>query len=367
MVRDPSLNAIRSGIQRHLEQHWSRYYPARGEGAPPRISCISRGVGRGFSVTLKYALDFAGAAERQVVFVKLRRESRDGNYQLSEITERAFELARIEFEQLSRAHEYFNGHPDGLGVVRPLDYLAEYNAVLIERARGRDLGLILGGRRPASGAAVRRCGAWLREFHAGVQQSTWHPWESAGYEAAVLRRQQILESIGVPAQVLDRVCRPFLEHSRAQQGNSVPRAVLHGDYKARHVWATDDAIQVLDFGNVNKDDCYVDVAAFVVELAVMALWRPWIDARQIDDWTDTFLRAYFAGEPPSIVRLHIADALLKKWHRRLVSWSWGVQPVRMLHRALSAVGAAQYLERQYVDRWFAARLNHWAPVPGARR
>ncbi len=67
--------------------------------------------------------------------------------------------------------------------------------------------------------------------------------------------------------------------------------------------------------------CYVDVAAFLVELSVLKLGHPWFDTERGRRYTETFLRGYFPGQPPQLLGLFIVEALMKKWMRRRRTWS----------------------------------------------
>jgi aminoglycoside phosphotransferase (APT) family kinase protein len=132
--------------------------------------------------------------------------------------------------------------------------------------------------------------------------------------------------------------------------------VLHGDYKLRHVWADRGSIQVFDFGNVHAGDCYADVASFLVELSVLRLGSPSFDSKKIDRYSEAVLSGYFTTERPPLLGFYTVEALLKKWMRRLRSWSRTAM-VSRLQMGARRVGAAPLVERLYLDRWFMARVR----------
>ena len=49
--------------------------------------------------------------------------------------------------------------------------------------------------------------------------------------------------------------------------------------------------------------CYVDVAAFLVELSVLRLGHPWFESERCAGISETFLHAYFPMQPPAITWL----------------------------------------------------------------
>jgi hypothetical protein len=138
-------------------------------------------------------------------------------------------------------------------------------------------------------------------------------------------------------------------------------SLIHGDCKLRHVWATEDSIQVLDFGNTKTGDSWIDPAALVVELCLYSLWSRRLDSSGKADDIRTLLRAYFDGPPPLAFSLYVVDCLLKKWHRRLRRWGPG-RGISGLQRSLQRAGLAHRVDRLYVDRWFTSQIEAWLGV-----
>ena len=303
---------------------------------------------------LEYEVTFAGARPEHVL-AKVRRDSRFGPYHRQDVT-RAPELLRLEFDELSKAYRYFQALNDGLRVVRPLDYLEELNTVLIERASGCDLGLLDRFDDASLLAAFTRCGRWLRAFHQNIHEAHTRVWTVGEFEAQLMKRRQKLLSQGVPAARLDPLLRGVVRAAHACRERTVPCSMLHGDYKLRHVWASPGSIQVLDFGNVHTGDCYVDVASFLVELSVLRLGSPWFDSKRVSRYAGAFLSGYFSTEPSPLLGFYLVEALLKKWMRRLRSWSRTAAAAR-LQACARGVGAASLVERFYIDRWFEARVR----------
>jgi hypothetical protein len=349
-----SDDRLQDEIRQRLADRWRAYFPARAAGPAPEIVCRNGARSRGFSVMWEYELAFA-EGRSEFVLAKSRRDSRFGPYMPHEVTV-APELLRREFDELSRAHRHFRRHADGLRVVRPFDYFEDLNTVVIERASGRDLGVLARTHPKTSLAAFRLCGQWLRAFHADVHAARRQHWMIEEFEGRLIRRREQLLGAGVPAAQLDPLCRQIVAVAQACRQREMPASMLHGDYKLRHIWASRGSIQVFDFGNVHEGHCYVDVAAFLVELSALRLGHPWFDRQTLAKYTETFLHGYFAAPGPQLLGLYIVEALLKKWVRRRRTWSRTAAASRV-QTCVRRVGAKGLVERWYLDRWFIARIN----------
>jgi hypothetical protein len=345
---------LQQEIRARIETCWPKYFPSLTTRTAPEIVCRRGADSRGFSVMFEFELTFARARSEHVL-VKVRRDSRFGPYLPQEVTE-APELLRREFDELSRAYQYFEKRGNGLSVVRPLDYCEELNAVFIEKATGCDLGLVARNDEAAAIAAFRQCGQWLRAFHEKVHDTRPRIWTIGEFEARLMRRREKLVALGVPPAQLDPLLHQVVQLGRTYRHREVPYSLLHGDYKLRHIWASTGSIQVFDFGNVHTGPCYVDVAAFLVELSVLRLGHPWFDSERVNRYTDTFLRAYFPMQPPPLVSLFVVEALMKKWMRRRRTWS-RTSVASRLQTYVRRLGAKSLIERLYLDRWFAARIR----------
>jgi hypothetical protein len=341
-------------IRARIETCWPRYFPSLATRPAPEIVCERGARLRGFSVTFEYELKFERPRSEHL-FVKVRRDSRMGAYLPGEVTQ-ARELLRLEYEELSLAHAYFAGRGDGLSVVRPLDYCEDLNAVVIEKASGCDLGELARKDEAATLTAVRRSGQWLRAYHEKVHKARPRNWTHGEFDARLEKRRDKLVALGVPAHHIDPLLADVVKVARTCRQREVPCSMLHGDYKLRHIWASPGAIQVLDFGNVHVGPCYVDVAAFLVELSVMKLGHPWFDTERVRRYSETFLRGYFPSHPPQLLGLFVVESLLKKWVRRRRTWSRASMGAT-LQTCVKRIGATSLVERWYLDRWFIARIR----------
>jgi Ser/Thr protein kinase RdoA (MazF antagonist) len=272
----------------------------------------------------------------------------------------AIEDGRAEWRQLSNAYPYFAAQANGLGMVRPIAYIEPYHALLVQKASGRELAKIIAGGGPDVRPAIERAGRWLSRFHGGLHAVSNREWTPEWYGRCLDERRSrflaVQASRGLWEPLLDRVAA----HAQSLPPRSVPRSALHGDFRLRHIWASAEGIEVLDFGNVHEGDCYADVASLLVELMMVRLGRPFVSRRLVDGYIETFVEAYFQGSPPPILQYYVIDRLFKKWGRWLARWNDPAKEAwwaAMLQRSLQFAHATGVTNYMYVSRWFTARIR----------
>jgi Ser/Thr protein kinase RdoA (MazF antagonist) len=311
------------------------------------------------SALFEYTIICANPSPSVALIAKIHRHARASEDPNVCVTA-AIEDGRAEWRELSNAYPYFASQGDGLGMVRPIAYIEPYHALLVKKASGHELAKVIAAGGSGVTPALARAGRWLSRFHAGLHALSSREWTPTWYATCLdARRSRFLSveaSRGLWEPLLDRV------QANAQQVSpqSIPRSVLHGDFRLRHIWASPDSIEVLDFGNVHEGDCYADVASLVVELMMARLGRPFVSRRLVDEYIGTFLQAYFQGQPPRIVEYYVIDRLFKKWGRWLARWNnptseaWWAATVQ---RWLQLAHATGVTNRMYVSRWFVARIR----------
>lgn len=350
------VERCRRGILEIIRDRWRRYFPDLCGSSPPRVTMPREAREHGYSIIQEYAVIFDEAAVRRDVIAKVRRGALWGSVGDGGTAGKASSLARMEFEELSRAYRFFKRLGGDCQVIRPIAHLETYNAVIIEKAGGQDLGELVRRGEPGLTRQFERCGRWLRHFHIDVHSRHEEAWNLECYEDAIRHRAAALAALGVRTNLLDGLLEKILAKARAFRGCAVPASVLHGDLKLRHVWGRASGIEVLDFGNVHEGECYKDVAAFLVELLVLTLGRP-LGGRPQDGYSQAFLDGYLRGEAPSLLLHHyIVESLLKKWSRRLRRWT--NDPVSSLvQRGLEAIRVKNAVDRLWLDRWFRQAIE----------
>jgi hypothetical protein len=356
----PDLVAgLRHDVENRLRGQATAYYPERAGQGLPEIVC-TRSIDRGFSLRFEFTLNWADGSTARVI-AKIRRDSVNDAFDQFQQTATAAALGRAEYDGLVRAYRYFTTGHVGLGVVRPLDYDAERNVLIVEHAAGRDLGVLVAARDPGCTKAFARCGRWLRLFHHDLHSSRLRTWSPSEIHELMNRRGRPLIDRGVPLRVLDPFRAGLEKLAASLPAQPVTWSTLHGDYKLKHIWATPDGMQALDFGNTHEGDCCRDVAAFLVEILLLRLGNPLADLKRVASYSDAFLEEYYQGPIDPVLPIYVIECLLKKWHRRLGAWSGGKSnPLYVrFQRSLSLLGTGGLLNRTIVDRWFVARLHEW--------
>ena len=167
------------------------------------------------------------------------------------------ELSALEYEGLQSIHTIFGDADPSFGSVRPLDHLAEENAILMEYVdaatlRRRLLGQtrvssLRPGRGKDAGDPWRRAGAWLRTF----QQATPH----GARPARQATREEVLERFDAYDSYLSgRLQTGFGDLGRRGSElaahvlpDHLTLAVAHGDFAPRNVFVgQDDRVTVFD-------------------------------------------------------------------------------------------------------------------------
>ncbi len=348
------VSPIAAELREIVSRRWRGYYPdCEGD---PEITLTPRHFG--FSIIFQADLRFPAAAGSKRFMIKIRRQQKHGSFVREELSDRTIALSRAEYAEHLKAYAFFAGNRDGLSVVRPLDFIESHNAFVVEHAAGHDLSRLVRDKSPLVPGALRRCGLWWHTFHHDLHAASERGWDPHVIDAMLERRFTKLHKIGAPASSLFPLREEITAVARRVHPARVPVSLVHGDCKLRHVWATENGIQVLDFGNAKPGDSWIDPAALVVELSLYSLWTRRLDSSAKLPDIRTLLNAYFEGPPPAAFSLYVVDCLLKKWHRRLRKWGPGAGITR-LHNSLKTARLDKSLERLYIDRWFSGQIRAW--------
>jgi len=230
------------------------------------------------------------------VFVKQCLQANDGEVDRS--------VACTQFRGLQRAWERC-GKTAPYGVPQPLMLFEDEAIVVTEWVQAENLTKRL--RRwlavPADlHSQIVRAAQWLHWYH---QSGNLTPvridcGELIGRlregDPAVLNDAEFKRGCGALRQAGASVCRI-----------AIPRAELHGDYKADNVLMTKDRVVAIDLQPDFCDAVLFDIASFLNHLELMA-WHPkaWLVAVNRDRFVQAFLRGYFVEERDSGLRLALS-------------------------------------------------------------
>jgi aminoglycoside phosphotransferase (APT) family kinase protein len=203
-------------------------------------------------------------------------------------------------------------------VPKPLAYLPEVLAIVLEKLPGRNLETVMKweGNRVTGPLRVRTfrklaqgIGRWLRCFHdATVQPPDIHA--SSVYLAKVSKWVSSCREAGLDAAVAREVLDRTNTASDRAQGEELPMAASHGDLIPVNVLVDQGRVAVVDFGGYReREPVYEDLAMFLAYLGLMEdsgfYWR-----RAIQVMAQSFLEGYARPLSSELLNLYILKATL---------------------------------------------------------
>jgi hypothetical protein len=197
---------------------------------------------------------------------------------------------------------------EGFTVVRPLAYLSDLRALILEEAPGTPLDEIL-LRESDTTAALRRVAQALAAFNQGDAPATTRPHLLAD-QAAVLERARRLLGWACPHLRLE--VESIIEGVLAGL-EEVPLRPTHRDLKPDHIFVDGERTIFIDLDSLAKADPVLDPAYLLARLAAMpALFA--IPPEQTRTAAREFAEEYFAHVPSTWqerLPFHYAGVLLK--------------------------------------------------------
>ncbi len=248
-------------VRRRIAERAHRYVP---DGPIEGADCCIRPLGEpsSYPVLAADVTDASGAVRLRAVvkFAPVFPENNEG---------------RTEYEHLVRMHRRLGGNGP-LRVARPLDFYEDLDALVTERVGGERFNRVLlrdatrgagAQTRERLARIARRCGQWLREWHAetaaGEVSAFGEAWRA--HLDDVLER---LSAVGFPREA--RAAVESAARVLERWNVAAPLARRHGDYGPQNVHADDDAVWVFDLNYPDDAPVYVDVTYFLVTLQTMA-------------------------------------------------------------------------------------------------
>jgi hypothetical protein len=213
------------------------------------------------------------------------------------------------------------GAREGFTVVRPLAYLSDLRALILEEAPGTPLEEILLGDRDITGA-VRRVARALAAFNQGDAPATTRRYLLADHAAYLDRAGRVLRR-GCPHLRLE--VESIIEGVLAGL-QEVPLRPTHRDLKADHIFLDGDRTIFIDLDSFAKADPVLDPAHLLARLAAMPALFP-IPRQRARAVAREFAEEYFAHVPGAWhdrLPFHYAGTLLKTadgfFRRQVPDW-----------------------------------------------
>lgn len=270
--------ALPDGLVQRLRERVPDYFPETRKVGQIRLL---RTHHRPYSDIYRLSIDSDSIRAREVI-VKVSRD------------------ADVQFRAMMAVWPDFSVHPT-LKIPRPLDYLEEGPALVMEAVSGTTLQARLpwlgwgGGRLRAAEEDCRRAGQWLRFYHDLGRTDEPAPldvdFKWNGLEESL---EELAEAGFDPrlGQRLTERLRPVAERLHHQP---LQISHVHGDFKADNLLIDDVKVTALDLEAQYQNAIDHDVASFLNSLLLQRLTRP-VSWQAICRLRQAFLEGYFGRE-----------------------------------------------------------------------
>lgn len=266
---------------------------------------------------------------REHLALVLRYTVEGRNLDTNEATERIFYLkaypnpdeARLAFTHVCGLARYAEESPPGVRIDMPLAWLAELNAVLIERTSGRPLDAIVrAGFGPDVVEAVRETARALAGFNRSAAPMR-RRYRAFDHVTAVERATTLLR---YACPDLDRQLSAVVR-SLAGNASDADAHPTHRDMKLEHVLLGPEGPAFIDLDSSAAADPVIDPALMAARLTAAAFNAP--DRSVLERASDAFLSEYFAAVPetwrhrlPSYYAAALVEVAAGVFHRQEPCW-----------------------------------------------
>lgn len=328
-----------SDLQRiisHVGKHAQRYYP---EFVLARAQVrLVREEQR--SASMLYHLDLCSRQLTRPVLVK--KPPVDGEpVRVSKQTIPAIKF-RSEYEALVAIYNGFEGLKDPrLAAVRPLDFIPDQLAIVMERVQYPNLRQLLvkasriqpRSSRTKLNLIFRNAGYWLRAFH-GLAGREHVEIEHAHRNDFTQLINRLTDSLGKALgdkPFFQALAQKISAEARQTLPDSLPVGIKHGDFALRNLLISPNGcVTGLDTQARLRTSIYEDISYFLVSLTTT--WPQVLsqglvfDSVLLKQYENEFLSGYFEEDPVphELIRLYKIKMLLDKWHARAF---YGGQPI----------------------------------------
>lgn len=257
------------------------------------------------------------------------------------------------YQHLVRVYEFSTRLPEELNVVRPLDCLPEFGAIVTERVDGEALKNVLrsGQRSGDHRDILRNCGRFFRAYHEELGHLTWQTDFREKYLQEFRESMGLLKANGVRRGEAQEILAE-VEKGVGRLKDGVPICSTEKDYRPGNIIIQRTRIFLIDVDPPISRPVYEDHAKFLNDLTTLFLGTPWfLFGHQAPlALRREFLAGYFGESIPiDLVSLFCAKNLCYRWHRALKSLLAGrYQRNRFL--------MPQALYRRQIDRFFYTEI-----------
>lgn len=236
------------------------------------------------------------------------------------------ENAALQFVAMTSLWPQFNTHATWK-IPRPLDYLPQDSALVMEESAGTPLLDRLPRIFWRDGACriaeydCQRAGEWLRFYHDVGRATELEPLNAEGKWPGL---DETLEELGRAGfersfrRLMDEWFVPLMKRVVTE-----PRPVsnVHGDFTADNVMMNDESVVVLDLTAEFRNAIDLDIATFLNSILMLRFTRL-VPSSAIDRMCQAFLTGYFGADKPALIVIFflqgigLADIALEIVQRR---------------------------------------------------
>jgi len=310
---------ILQDITRHIDQSLGGWYGSASEliSQTPEVRSYTN------SFLLRYGV--RTQAGSKVILVKIRRNPKMESLK-SAITARELHGSiPDEYNTLQFVHERIGDGHANFTAIRPLTYLQEYFAIVMEEFPSRSLRQLLYQQRRSGNTselmtAARRAGELLRFFHEKVHSVIESPYSSSDFLTHVESFASRLETYTRGRITSGSIVNAFARRLSTRELRSIPFSAAHQDMTSDNILYSDATGKVCLIDIRTKPaPIYSDLALLLVhpETYRDQIFRAgrFFSRELLREYRDSILTGYFGGGSTDrfLVDLFCAMRILDKW------------------------------------------------------
>lgn len=315
----PIIEVIASTILEHLGDWYED-----GDGMslmPPAVHCYSN------CFMLAFPLVRPGGVKKNIL-VKIRRHPKMKTISQAVLKQELHVKIPVEFNELISLHNFFKDQNNSLGAIRPLLYIGQYHAIIMEEFESRNLRQMLmewktilgfrGNVKPLLDAA-ELTGQWLYQFHHEMQKyyEVKEPAQPVLNEIHELIEH--LEAASHHPRMSQAMQSEFLGWMPFIRPATIPYTNIHGDMTCDNVlYSNDGRVCVVDV-KLHSAPIYSDIGLIMIHpdtfMPQIFSLGFFFRRRVIRAYRAAILKGYFGGRDfdAALVNLYCAIKLLDKW------------------------------------------------------
>lgn len=316
-------SAILHAIGSHLASHLAGWYgpSSRLTSAPPKVILHKS------SFFIRHSfMDDLGRTRH--ILSKIRRRTKMRTLCEAVAARELHELIPLEYKSLEDLYGFFGPRSDSLRAVRPLCYLEEFHAIVMEEFPSKTLRQFwmnwqaVLGFPPAIHAliqAAEKTGVWLLMFNTQMHETRPTGYSAGLIDQLIQERLSRLEQARVPAALVDHASKAFGRSLAGIHVEQIDVALSHGDLTCDNVLISDAGEVCTIDGKFAPAPIYFDLSLILMHpetFLIHALTQGvFLNRRMMRAYRKAILEGYETQQPLESDLLAVFCALqaLDKW------------------------------------------------------